>query len=86
MIKLSECKRCSDTRRDYIQKYSDVVGIQLEMLNASFFRTLGITQRFTSSVFSSLRLSTQPCANQIARSRGKNPEGKRKMKHTKSLV
>lgn len=46
MIQLSECKLCSDTCRDYIQKYSNVIGIQLEMLKASFFRTLGIIQAF----------------------------------------
>lgn len=59
MIQLSECEWCSDTCRDYIQKYSYTIGIQLEMLKPSFFRTLGVIQRFISSVFSSLWLSIQ---------------------------
>jgi len=50
MIQLSECKLCSDTCRDYIQKYSYITGIQLEMLKASIFRTLGVIQDSKLSV------------------------------------
>lgn len=59
MLQLSECKWCSDTCRDYIQKYSYIIGIQFEMLKTLFFRTLGFIQSFTISMFSSQRLSAQ---------------------------
>lgn len=59
MTQFSECKWCFDTCRDYIQKYSYIIGIQPEMLKSSFFRALGVIKHFISSVFSSLWLSIQ---------------------------
>lgn len=60
MIQLSECKWCSDTCRDYIQKYSYIISIQLEVLKSSFFIMLEV-------IHSVYKLSVQlPVAEQAA--------------------